>query len=239
MPTAPSLSDLQYMDLHISTLFDSDPGGRLRYVNEVGNPPAPRFFMGRTNSGNRWRFRYDLPNAVVEQLNQLCLAEPLAHDLARVPQNYTAIRAVLDEHAPIQAEYRGPAYWIPIGLQRPANVVTISESNADLVRIGFSWLLPLSGSVAYEPIVATVVEGNAVALCHCSRIPGQATEAGLETMAPFRGMGYATEAVAGWSAEVWRRGCMPLYSTAWTNLASQRVAQKLGMVCYGEDWSIA
>lgn len=43
----------------------------------------------------------------------------------------------------------------------------------------------------------------------------------------------------GWADEVRRQGLIPLYGTTWENLASQRIAHKLGMVLYGEDWSIA
>jgi hypothetical protein len=44
--------------------------------------------------------------------------------------------------------------------------------------------------------------------------------------------------VAGWAAAMRQRGVIPLYSTSWANVASQGVARKLGMVCYGDDWSI-
>jgi len=34
-------------------------------------------------------------------------------------------------------------------------------------------------------------------------------------------------------------GRSPLYSTSWTNTASLAVADKLGLVAYASDWSIA
>jgi len=54
----------------------------------------------------------------------------------------------------------------------------------------------------------------------------------------MRGRGYATAAVAVWATAVRRRGLLPLYSTSWENVASQRVAAKVGAVSYGEDWEI-
>jgi RimJ/RimL family protein N-acetyltransferase len=54
----------------------------------------------------------------------------------------------------------------------------------------------------------------------------------------MQGRGYATAAVAGWAVAIRERELLPLYSTSWDNIASQRVARKLGMVLYGEDWSI-
>jgi len=238
MITDTSQSMLDHMELLINVSFCCDPEGRLRAVNEPEKPPAPRFYMVRTAVGNHWRFRYDLPAATIQQLNQLCEAEPLSADLTRPPQQYTAIKAVLEAQAPLQDEYRGPVYWIPPGRPRPANVVLIAATNAQLLQPLFPWVLPLPQNPRRGALVATVAQGMAVALCYCSRIPDQVTHAGVETADAFRGQGYATAAVAGWAAEVRRFGLIPLYGTSWDNLASQRIAQKLGMVLYGEDWSI-
>jgi RimJ/RimL family protein N-acetyltransferase len=119
-----------------------------------------------------------------------------------------------------------------------ANVVLISESNAHLLLANFDWALPLAESSGIEPIFIAVKQEQAVAICFCSRRPAQATEAGVETLPEFRGKGYATAVVAAWAAEVSRRGTIPMYSTSWDNLASQAIARKLQMVCYGEDWAI-
>jgi RimJ/RimL family protein N-acetyltransferase len=75
-------------------------------------------------------------------------------------------------------------------------------------------------------------------VCFCARITALAAEAGVETVEAFRGQGYASIAVAGWADAVRRRGLIPLYSTSWENVASQGVARKLGMIHYGDDWSI-
>lgn len=230
---------LDHMDLLINVSFCCDADGRLRAVNEPEKPPAPRFYMVRTPAGNHWRFRYDLPAATIQQLDRLCHAEPHPADLTRPPQQYSAIKAVLADQAPLQDEYRGPAYWIPPGSARPANVVPITATNAHLLQPLFPWVLPLPQVPRRGALVATIAQGMAVALCYCSRIPDQVTHAGVETAEAFRGHGYATAAVVGWAAEVRRQGLIPLYGTTWDNLASQRIAQKLGMVLYGEDWSIA
>lgn len=234
----PDQSNLHLMALQIDTLFRCDAAGRLLCVNEMGEPLAPRFFMGRTVQGNLWRFRHDLPADVVEALDHLCRAEPVAVDLTQPPRQETAIKRVLQQHAPLGEEYRGPAYWIPDGIPAPPNVVLINPENGELLRRSFPWLLPVPKDNGMSPIAATVVDDHAVAVCFCSRIPGRATEAGLETVAAFQGKGYGSASVAGWAAAVHRLGCLPLYSTAWENLASQGVARKLGMRLYGEDWSL-
>jgi len=228
-------SDLQLMQIQAETLYCYDADGRLRCINEPGDPPAPRFFMGRTPQGNLWRFRYDLPTEIAQQLEALCRSEPVGANLTHAPLRYDAIRAVLQAQTPIEEEFRGPAYRVPDNIQPPPGVVLVSETNEQLLQPWFMDLLPIGSE---QTIAAVLEEGTAVAVCFCSRLTSRAAEAGVETAAAFRGRGHATAAVAGWAAEVRRRGRIALYSTSWDNLASQGVARKLGMRLYGEDWSI-
>lgn len=231
-------SQQHLLEIQINTLYQCDAAGRLLCVNEPGYPPAPRFFMGRTTAGNCWRLRQDLPAALVAQLEALCQAEPVGTDLQTPPQQYAAIKAVLAAHAPVTGEYRGPAYWIPERVTPPPQVVLLDDTTIQLAQLHFPWLTTADPYYAMGPVAAVVADGRAVSICFCSRTPGQATEAGLETAPAYRGQGFARLAVAGWAAAVHQRGWLPLYSTEWENHASQRVAAKLGLVCYGEDWSI-
>ena len=231
------------MHVHVSTLFVSDPDGRLRYNREPGYnesdlEPAPRFFMGRTLQGHVWRFRHDLPQALVHELDRLCRAEPVPTDLADEPHNAAPIRAALHAHAPISKEQRGPAYSIPKGVQASREAVLISEANERLLERHFPWKLESVSGSDSGPITAVVEEGSAVSICYCARLSPLAAEAGVETVELFRGRGYACAAVAAWAGAVRDLGLIPLYSTQWENLASQAVARKLGTACYGEDWWI-
>jgi RimJ/RimL family protein N-acetyltransferase len=232
------ISDMALMTLHCTTLFCLDATGRLRTVNEPGAPNPPRFWMGRTLAGNQWAFHHTLPAATVAALDELCQAEPVPTDLRRPPQHRAAIKALLAEHAPLTSEYRGPAYWVPETVAPTAPAVLIDDSTIGLLQPHFPWATATDPYYRMGPLAATIVDGQAVSVCFCSRVPGQATEAGLETLAAHRGRGYAGAAVATWAAAVYGQGCLPLYSTDWENLASQAVARKLGLVCYGEDWSL-
>lgn len=232
------MNNREWMAIHIDTLFQCDPDGRLHCINEPGNPPAPRFYMGRTAEGNSWRFRYDLPVELGAQLETLCQSEPVTTDFQSLPQTYAAIKALLATAAPVESEYRGPAYWIPEVVAAPPNAVLLDDATFHLGQPNFPWLTSADPYVAMGPVAAVIVDGRAVSLCFCSRTPGLATEAGLETVAGYRGKGYAGAAVARWATAVRQQGCRPLYSTGWENQASRRVAEKLGLVCYGEDWSL-
>jgi hypothetical protein len=230
------LTDHDLMEIQIEALFCCDAQGRMLHSNEPDAPPAPRFFLGRTAHGNFWRFRYDLPDTLVRQLNELCHAEPICTDFTQKPINYEVIREALRAHSPLSDEYRGPAFWIPVDRPFSANTVTISDENASLVQQAFGFSTPIPA--AQLPVVAVVEDGMAVAVCFSSRTTPRASEAGVETLEEFRGRGYATAVVSAWAAAVRQAGRLPLYSTTWDNHASQAVARKLGMVCYGEDFSI-
>jgi RimJ/RimL family protein N-acetyltransferase len=234
------LDELELMDLHLDALYRRDDDGKLRTVNEPEPPwpPAPRFWLGRTSAGNRWSVRYDLPAAIVSQLERLLDDEPVAVDLEPEPRNREAIMALLEQHAPISSEYRGPAYWIPAGQAVRDSVVIVTPANAAVLERWFKWLVPCTAAEECGPVAAVLDGGDAVAYCYCARITAQACEAGVETVEAYRGRGYATAAVGGWAVAVRETGRLPMYSTWWENLASQAVARKLEMVQYGEDWSI-
>jgi RimJ/RimL family protein N-acetyltransferase len=110
------------------------------------------------------------------------------------------------------------------------------ESNADVLRPNFEdWL----GDVGVcQPFVACLHDGAAVSLCCSVRETAQAHEAGVETAPAFRRRGSATHVVAAWADAVRGMDRIPLYSTSWKNTASQRVANKLGLIRFGNDLHI-
>lgn len=234
-------TDEQLMRIHVATLFNCDADGRIRSLSRPWDRPGgpPRFFMGRTQKGNVWLFRHDLPDDLAAELEALCQSEPRARHLIRPPRIGTAIRGVLHARGPITREYRGPAYLIPEGTQAPSGAVLITKGNGHLLEAGFPWMVPhITSDVDIGPVTAAVMNGSAVSVSYCARLSPVAAEAGVETLEAVRGRGYATAAVAAWASAVRRWGLLPLYSTSWENVASQRVAEKLGALCYGEDWEI-
>jgi len=81
-------------------------------------------------------------------------------------------------------------------------------------------------------------QGGVVALCHSARSTPGAAEAGVETASAYRGRGFAGAVVSRWAVAVRAEGRVPIYSTQWTNHASRAVARKLGLMPFGEDYSI-
>ena len=230
------LDDFELLDAQVEALFTHDRFGRIQRVNEPGGRRAPRLFLGRTRQGNLWRFRDDLPEDLVARLAPILSAEPVASNLPRDPRCLDALRAILNDDQRIRHEFAGPAYHFPNDLPIRGDSIAITPENADLLRPGFAYLIP--ELLQRQPCVAVARNGAAVAVCFSSRLSTRVAEAGVETLADFRGRGYASAVTSAWALAVRQRRLCPLYSTSWQNLASQGVARHLGLVQYGVDLSI-
>lgn len=215
-----ALYTLKGDELHL--IADTDPQGRT---------PAPRFFLGRTAEGNVWHVRHDLPASLKAELTALGRSEP--HLSRAEPQIAAAVRHWLGTGT----EWRGPAYWLPASAASE-QATEITAENVALLDAHFPNTAGRARAGASGPVAAVIRGKQAVAVCSCVRLSDQAAEAGVHTLAAFRGQGYALAAVALWADLVRAQGLLPLYSTSWENLASQAVARKLGAVMYGEDWSV-
>lgn len=223
------------MEWQAATLFRQDSAGRLLVTNEPGEQPAPRLFVGRTASGNLWRFRHDLPPALVRALDGLLATEPTVTDLRQPLACFDRLRDALAAHAPIARVVAGPAWWCPEGIAPPRPIPVIRITDGTTSARTFPWLADELAGI--EPCFAVLEGGEAVAICFSSRLSPVAAEAGVETLAAYRGRGYALAVVAAWAAAVRATGRLPLYSTWWENQASQAVARKLGLIPYGADVS--
>src|SRR5262245_12923355 len=98
------------MAMHVQALFTHDAHSRLLVVNEPGGRlPAPRLFFGRTRAGNLWRFRADLPETLIEELEALCVDEPVSMEFHSPPHHIKAYVRLLETYAPVYKLWMGPA----------------------------------------------------------------------------------------------------------------------------------
>ncbi|GAC1547427.1 MAG: hypothetical protein NVS2B7_23150 [Herpetosiphon sp.] len=237
-------SDLQRLELQCNALFTHDANGRIRWINEAGERPAPRFFFGRTKEGNLWRLRHDVPLDIVRRVETLAATEPVTQDLRAEPIHLVAYRAALQEHAEIVEQGGGPAYYFPDEIdeiQVSGSTVVITEMNIDLLRplIPQREMEDISRVLSVgQPWVVMVHEGSSATCCYSARKTERVAEAGVWTLEAFRGRGFAPASVAAWARRVRGIGRIPLYSTSWENIASQRVARKLGLIQYATDLSV-
>ncbi len=233
----PMLSDPQLLELQVDALFTHNAAGRIGFVNEPGGDRAPRFFFGRTREGNLWRVRDDLPEELARRLGDLAADEPVTDDLRAEPRHLAAFREALGE---IRSSYGGPAYRFPDEIPAPTTETTrLAYADLHLLgRMGWNINAEAEQFAAREPYLAIVADGAVVSICHCARLTDRAAEAGLETMADYRGRGYGPAVTVAWARAIRDSGRIPLYSTSWDNLASQAVARKLGLVQYATDLSL-
>jgi RimJ/RimL family protein N-acetyltransferase len=231
-----TVGDLELMKLHIDALYTRDARGRLVCINEPGDKPAPRVFLGRTSAGHLLRTRADVSDAIVADVLGLVEAEPRSVSLAQRPRCGDAIEALLAGHAPIERVWTGPAYCIdPNTLPKPADTVRLTAQNAELLQTFPDW----RDEVRFrEPFMVAVEAGRVVALCCSVRITAAAHEAGAETLPESRRRGYAAQVVAAWAQAVASLGALPLYSTSTDNVASQGVARRLRMHRIGIDFHV-
>ena len=227
------LSDMALIELQAATLFRHDASGRMLCLNESSPGPAPRLFLGRTRTGNVWRFGHAVPAPLVSDLDRLLRTEAVATNLNRPPGVLPDLIDVLQAEAAVERIWMGPAWRFPDELESREGVVAIHDSNTEVLHRHYSWVIAELEDV--QPCTAVIAGGDAVSLCFCSRKSPEAAEAGVKTVEAFRGRGYATTVVAAWAGAVRESRRVPLYSTPWDNLASRSVASKLGLVLYGAD----
>ena len=116
------------MERQVAALFVHDENGRLVASNlresnaPAGADPPPRFFLGLTRHGSLWRFRADLPDALVRELARLAAAERTPGDLDALPERHDVMRERLAAAAPIEQVFHGAAFRFPEVLPAPAGV---------------------------------------------------------------------------------------------------------------------
>src|SRR5262249_34490237 len=77
-----------------------------------------------------------------------------------------------------------------------------------------------------------------ISICHTPVANASAADAGVWTHPEFRGHGHAAAATAEWAALMRTSGRQLFYRTSRTNLASQRVAARLGLRRIGYLWQL-
>ncbi|MFN0093231.1 MAG: GNAT family N-acetyltransferase [Dehalococcoidia bacterium] len=219
---------LDLLALEVATSYTMDAAGDLESINEFPLRPAPRVFLGRTREGDRVWFRGDVASTVRTRVRELVATLP-AWAGGATGGAVEALQSLLGD---ANRAYAGPSFVFSRPLF-PAGAMQIYPSQGALLHPELvSWALELRER---KPCFAVFQAGQAVAICCSSRNGQQAAAAGVETVAAFRGRGFAALATEAWAAEVRKGGRIPFYGTTWENLASQSVAAKLGLELFAES----
>ena len=176
-----------------------------------------------------------------DRIEALLRVEPVVSDLQllqTIPPVLAGVRELLAGLADDLAETSGPVFGFPSArLASPIKTEVVTATAALATAPELAWVHG-AGDLARPLVVARSNAGLVVSVCHSARSTRTAGEAGVETAAAYRGRGLATAVTARWADEVRAQRRVPLYSTAWTNLASRGVARRLGLVMIGEDYTI-
>jgi hypothetical protein len=224
------------MRLHVETLFSHDERGDLLRVNEPGGNAAPRFFLGMTSDGPLLRFRHDVNSTTRDALKSIVAAAPVDRQAPPAPVDAHPYETILARSAAVTNVWAGPAFALPDVATNDGCVVRITESNAHCLEpLLHGWMADVRRC---QPMLAVIVDHQAVAVCCSVRQTDRAHEAGVETALIARGHGYATAVVGAWAQSVRKDSRISLYSTSWKNAASRSLARKLNLLAFGSDLHI-
>jgi hypothetical protein len=224
------------MKAHLESLFVVDDAGDMVHANEPGDPPAPRFFLGRTADGPAWWFRHDVDEPTRRELEAAIRADMSLVGADPMPIQPAPYDAILARTQPVQRTSNGLAFSFPEVLSTESDAILVTSANAEILTpLLDDWLgdVPLC-----QPMMVLPVDSQGVSICASVRLTSVAHQAGVDTSRAHRGRGYAPRVVAAWAQAVRDIGRIPLYSTSWQNEASRAVARKLHLICFGSDLHI-
>lgn len=219
--------------LHLETGYRLDGQGRIVGTQEPAavRQAGPLFTIVRSREEVVWAASAALPEELAGKLEALASGEDPFQEPQEEPRCADALRTMLPQAAVVS----GPCFhWREVP-QAVAGVSFIDD--AELMQQHFEgWVQAEMAGRA--PLAAVLRAGAAVSVCGCARKTHEAAEASLATGEDWRGQAYAGLVTSAWARAVWEEGLVPLYSTQWGNMASRRVAAKLGLRLYAVSWSL-
>ena len=232
------MSESDLLRNHVATLFVLDETGDLVSSNEPYAPwrrPAPFIFLSWSDDDYACCFRYDVPDKTREAVQEV-IAGNWPFPGAEQPPELEKIKALLIPQAPKGRSDSGPAYIFASTAEPECDAILVDSDNTDVLLHAYSDNIPAIEYV--QPCYCVLEASHAVSICQTvRRWPGNA-EAGLDTLPSHKSKGYAVRAAAAWGCAVRAAGDTAWYSTSWDNKASQRVAEKLGLMQIAVEWSL-
>jgi GNAT superfamily N-acetyltransferase len=178
-----------------------------------------RFYVTQHEDGYTVFTRQDVPRHIRKQL--------AAIPPARAFSDHEVVRDILAQDAPSTGMSMGITYVLPDTLAPGGypDVVRLGESHRALIEQYDPKL-----DIARRAIYAIITDRQIVSTCESSRENARAGEAWVRTRPEYRRHGYARQVTAAWAHNLQQQGKIPFYSHLWDNLASQALAQSLGLI---------
>lgn len=246
---ASALSAWSLINIEFETRFTLTPTGRIEREADPDRSPGPLMFLAGCGDGNLVQFGHELDDDLVAKLKTLTANEPPLSNPGQVPVHLEQYLDLLGAFGPLQNR-PGLSFHLPHRSQAPVSAPLIASGTAEgdhleatlaregmppaLVEMGFREVRDL-----WAPWCLALRDGEIASLAFAARLSGGGAELGLATLPAFRGLGLAAAATAGWSALPSLAERTLFYSTATSNLASQRVVAKLGLKFIGPTLGIS
>lgn len=233
--------------IELATRFTLDGQGRILAESPPDGSAGPLMYLAGAEP-NLVAFGHEVAPEIVERAKALVAGESPLRSSGDEPALMESYLRLLAPLGPVKAE-AGLSFQLPHDTPFPGSPDLVSSGTpagaaveARLARDGMTPALAEMGfgEVAdlWPPWCAAMAHGEIASLAFCARLTAAGAELGLVTLPRFRGRGLAAAATAGWSALPALAGRTLFYSTARSNLASQRVAAKLGLAFIGPTWEI-
>lgn len=242
----PRRADRELIEIQVATMFVPAPSGRILRENDPDCSPGPRMYLGGCETGNVLRLRHDVGDETARAIAALAAEEPPLRERDSTPRHLEDYVQLLDAEGPVRERALGLVYQLPndVGAEGGRDLTLVKSDTADGDRLvaefaqgGMPQSLVDIGFVAVEefwpPWCVALSEGEIASIAFAARIGPAGADAGVNTVPAFRGRGFAARVTAGWASHPALGGRALCYSTDRTNIASQRVAEKLRLRLLG------
>ncbi len=241
-------TDLELLEIEIETLWVMDRRSRLVESRGSNGRTAPHLVIAASNDGQVAAFGSEVADALAVELQAAVAGGSPSPDPATAPASIARCEQLLTKSLwPVELS-AGPSYAIPVQtafvsaaeIQRSDGEHTEALRSQLPERANWSaedWHLLLDGF--FGPWAVATIGGRVMAICHTARLADRGAEAGVWTDPDFRGQGHAAAVTAAWASLLAPSGRHLFYSTAATNLSSQRVAARLNLRLIGWMWKLS
>jgi hypothetical protein len=231
---------LELLEVQAATRFALDAAGRILHEQAPDLGPAPRLWFAGSAEGNALRLRADVPDGVARAAMRLVADEPPHAGRDRVPACLDALAGLLGGEPAA-----GLTYVFREAPPQRSQDELVSSGTPNGERLLRQGLPPAFAGLGFReedelwPPWCVALDGDSpVAIAFSARLSPLGAEAGVFTVPGARGRGFAVAATEGWAGSPALRGRARFYSTSADNLASQRVAERLGLALVGPSFEI-
>ena len=239
-------TDGDLLAIKVATLLVLTESGRIQHQNDPDRSASPRMYLAGCEAGNVVRLRHDVGEETARAINALIADEPPLRDPDSTPLHIDGYVSFLAREAPVERRIAGLMYCFPDQLEYEHDVTLISSDTPEGDRFqariadqGMPHVLVALGFVAatdlWAPWCIALHDGEVASIAFTARITPTGAEVGVATVPAVRGRGFAAAATAGWASHQWLHERALFYSTARTNVSSQRVTDRLGLRFLGAE----